>query len=128
MLFVSSIPLSVLQETETRKESVISEPPGLSKLSLELERAKHPDLEAHHGEREKELEKENETLSELVLPPYDPAPAGTVFSDPTNFSIKHPLQHKWTLWYDNPRKKTTQDTWGNHLKKIVDIDTVRSSF
>jgi len=28
------------------------------------------------------------------------------------------------MWYDNPRKRTTQDTWGNHLKKIVDFDTV----
>jgi len=48
---------------------------------------------------------------------------GTVFADPSNFSIKHPLQNKWSLWYDNPRKKT-QDTWGSHLKKVADFDTV----
>eukprot|EP01087_Luapelamoeba_hula_P005925 TRINITY_DN1599_c0_g1_i1.p1 TRINITY_DN1599_c0_g1~~TRINITY_DN1599_c0_g1_i1.p1 ORF type:complete len:255 (-),score=58.98 TRINITY_DN1599_c0_g1_i1:181-945(-) len=42
----------------------------------------------------------------------------------TDFAIRHPLQHQWTLWYDSPRKKTTQDTWGSHLKKIVDFDTV----
>jgi len=49
---------------------------------------------------------------------------GTVFADPTNFSIKHPLQNSWTMWYDNPRKKTSQDTWGNFLKQIVTFDTV----
>jgi translation initiation factor 4E len=57
-------------------------------------------------------------------PDASKAIAGTVFADPTNFTIKHPLQNRWTLWYDNPRKKTSQDTWGNYLKKIVDVDTV----
>eukprot|EP00005_Dracoamoeba_jomungandri_P007364 CAMPEP_0174265756 /NCGR_PEP_ID=MMETSP0439-20130205/27783_1 /TAXON_ID=0 /ORGANISM="Stereomyxa ramosa, Strain Chinc5" /LENGTH=215 /DNA_ID=CAMNT_0015352375 /DNA_START=113 /DNA_END=760 /DNA_ORIENTATION=+ len=52
------------------------------------------------------------------------APEGTVFADAQNFSIKHPLQNSWTLWYDNPRKKTSQDTWGNHLKQVADFDTV----
>ncbi len=38
--------------------------------------------------------------------------------------IEHPLQNAWTLWYDNPRKRTSQDTWGSHLRKIIDFDTV----
>src|SRR5437763_12774021 len=31
----------------------------------------------------------------------------TVFSDPLNFNVKHPLYHEWTLWFDNPGKKAS---------------------
>lgn len=34
------------------------------------------------------------------------APTGddqiTVFHDPDNFNVKHPLMHKWTLWFTKP--------------------------
>ena len=26
----------------------------------------------------------------------------TVFHDPDNFNVKHPLIHKWTLWFTKP--------------------------
>ncbi|KAF5374895.1 hypothetical protein D9758_000220 [Tetrapyrgos nigripes] len=29
----------------------------------------------------------------------------TVFSDPTNFNVKHPLYSSWTLWFDSPLTK-----------------------
>ncbi|THH06809.1 hypothetical protein EW145_g3831 [Phellinidium pouzarii] len=29
----------------------------------------------------------------------------TVFSDPTNFNVKHPLFSPWTLWFDSPSTK-----------------------
>ncbi|KAJ7070971.1 eukaryotic translation initiation factor 4E class I [Mycena amicta] len=29
----------------------------------------------------------------------------TVFSDPTNFNVKHPLYSPWTLWFDSPQTK-----------------------
>ncbi|TFK30500.1 cap binding protein [Coprinopsis marcescibilis] len=29
----------------------------------------------------------------------------TVFSDPTNFNVKHPLLSAWTLWFDSPSTK-----------------------
>ncbi|KAF9015189.1 translation initiation factor eIF4e [Cyathus striatus] len=29
----------------------------------------------------------------------------TVFSDPTNFNVKHPLYSPWTLWFDSPLTK-----------------------
>jgi len=29
----------------------------------------------------------------------------TVFSDPTNFNVKHPLYSPWTLWFDSPSTK-----------------------
>jgi hypothetical protein len=43
--------------------------------------------------------------------------------DPNNFAIKHPLQNRWTLWYDNPGKKSAE-SWEANLKKIVTFDTV----
>lgn len=41
------------------------------------------------------------------------------------FAIKHPLQHSWVLWYDGSGKKTTQQTWGDNLKKVYTFSTVR---
>jgi len=29
----------------------------------------------------------------------------TVFNDPTNFNVKHPLYSPWTLWFDSPSTK-----------------------
>jgi len=29
----------------------------------------------------------------------------TVFNDPTNFNVKHPLYSAWTLWFDSPSTK-----------------------
>ncbi|KAF8560411.1 cap binding protein [Imleria badia] len=29
----------------------------------------------------------------------------TIFSDPTNFNVKHPLYSPWTLWFDSPATK-----------------------
>ena len=26
----------------------------------------------------------------------------TIFSNPENYTIKHPLQSRWTFWFDNP--------------------------
>jgi len=43
---------------------------------------------------------------------------------PLDFSMKHPLQNRWTIWYDNPGKKTSQASWADNLKKIVTFDTV----
>jgi len=48
----------------------------------------------------------------------------TVFMDPSNFNVKHPLQNRWTMWYDNPGKKTSQASWGDHLRQIATFDTV----
>jgi translation initiation factor 4E len=28
--------------------------------------------------------------------------AVTVFHDPENFNVKHPLMHHWTLWFTKP--------------------------
>ena len=54
----------------------------------------------------------------------------TVFQDPTNFNVKHPLYNSWTLWFDNPTQKGmasargSKDSWGDDMNKVVDFDSV----
>ncbi|KAJ3332365.1 hypothetical protein HDU76_000466 [Blyttiomyces sp. JEL0837] len=47
-----------------------------------------------------------------------------VLEDPINFNVKHPLQNKWTLWYDAQQKKATQANWHDNLKNLITVDTV----
>lgn len=37
---------------------------------------------------------------------------------------KHALEHKWTLWFDNPSGKQKQDSWGSSLRSVYTFDTV----
>ena len=37
---------------------------------------------------------------------------------------KHPLEHKWTLWFDNPKGSTRGQTWGQTLRAVYSFDTV----
>ncbi|KZW02012.1 translation initiation factor eIF4e [Exidia glandulosa HHB12029] len=71
----------------------------------------------------------------------------TVFSDPNNFNVKHPLYSSWTLWFDSPSTKGrnlpqtpatpsaatpfTPATPGGHgggwmddIKKVISFDSV----
>ncbi|KND04093.1 uncharacterized protein SPPG_08940 [Spizellomyces punctatus DAOM BR117] len=48
----------------------------------------------------------------------------TIFDDPKNFNAKHPLQNRWTMWFDNPGKRTNQHNWSNNLKNLITVDTV----
>ncbi|KAJ1552605.1 hypothetical protein HK405_010685 [Cladochytrium tenue] len=48
----------------------------------------------------------------------------TVIEDPINFTVKHALQRRWTLWFDSQAKKATQANWHDNLKKLVTFDTV----
>ncbi|WFD36891.1 eukaryotic translation initiation factor 4E [Malassezia cuniculi] len=54
----------------------------------------------------------------------------TIFQDPVNFNVKHPLFNAWTLWFDNPgfrgssSAKERRESWGANLHKIVEISTV----
>lgn len=48
----------------------------------------------------------------------------TVFDDPKEFNVKHPLQNTWTLWFDNPGKKANATNWSENLKEIVNVNTV----
>ncbi|KAJ3091232.1 hypothetical protein HK102_001250 [Quaeritorhiza haematococci] len=48
----------------------------------------------------------------------------TVFDDPTNFNVKHPLGSRWTLWFDRLDKKATQRNWDENLRNLITFDTV----
>jgi len=50
--------------------------------------------------------------------------SGTSFADPTDFAIKHPLQNRWTLWYDRTDGRVQQHHWQSNLKKVVTFDSV----
>ena len=41
-----------------------------------------------------------------------------------DFSKKHPLESKWTLWFDNPDGKQKQSQWGQTLRAVYTFDTV----
>lgn len=41
-----------------------------------------------------------------------------------DFEKKHPLEYKWTLWFDNPQKKQTVDKFGQGLRSVYSFDTV----
>src|SRR5690606_8941554 len=75
--------------------------------------------------RPEQQQEEEERKVELVAPNEPSSSAErTILADPTNFTIKHPLQNRWTLWYDNAAKKSTSQSWGENLKQIVTFDTV----
>ena len=41
--------------------------------------------------------------------------------DPLSFNVKHKLQHRWTLWYDDPAmaKANPKENWEDNLKNIA---------
>jgi len=66
----------------------------------------------------------------------------TVFHDPDNFNVKHPLMHEWTLWFTKPPSGKVRllkayddkggtdtscgkgDNWNELLKEVVTFDSV----
>lgn len=47
----------------------------------------------------------------------------TVFHDPNNFNVKHPLQNMWTLWFTKP-SSSKDNNWNELLKEVVTFDSV----
>jgi translation initiation factor 4E len=68
--------------------------------------------------------------------------AVTVFHDPENFNVKHPLMHEWTLWFTKPPSGKVRaiaidirvdsltlfdlqgDNWNDLLKEVVTFNSV----
>jgi translation initiation factor 4E len=63
----------------------------------------------------------------------------TVFHDPENFNVKHPLAHQWTLWFTKPPSgkvrahrviytmhslMALKQDWNELLKEVITFDTV----
>lgn len=53
----------------------------------------------------------------------DEAEQITVFHNPENFNVKHPLQNKWTLWFTKP-PSGKGDNWNDLLKQIITFNSV----
>jgi len=47
----------------------------------------------------------------------------TVFHDPENFNVKHPLMHDWTLWFTKPPSRKDVN-WNDLLKEVVTFSSV----
>ncbi|KAM3306808.1 eukaryotic translation initiation factor 4E-1-like [Capsicum chacoense] len=39
-------------------------------------------------------------------------------------ATKHPLEHSWTFWFDNPVAKSRQAAWGSSLRNVYTFSTV----
>ncbi|CAH0513400.1 unnamed protein product [Peronospora belbahrii] len=53
-----------------------------------------------------------DTTSAMVLPTVN------------DVATKHPLQNRWVLWYDNPKKRHSTESWEENLKNVYTISTV----
>ena len=49
--------------------------------------------------------------------------ATTVLLNKEDFTAKHPLNSKWTLWYTKPQVNKSE-TWSDLLKPVITFDTV----
>jgi translation initiation factor 4E len=71
----------------------------------------------------------NEPVNDENTAPSTSTPATTngknvtVFHDPENFNVKHPLQNTWTLWFTKP-PSGKGDNWNDLLKEVVTFDSV----
>jgi translation initiation factor 4E len=41
-----------------------------------------------------------------------------------DFTKKHPLETRWTLWFDNPGGKQTLNKYGQSLRAVYTFDSV----
>ena len=49
----------------------------------------------------------------------------TVFHDPKNFNVKHPLMNTWTLWFTKtPTPTGPKESWADLLKEVITFDSV----
>jgi len=49
------------------------------------------------------------------------ATADTIFNNPESYTVKHPLQQTWVLWFDNPTllsKRATEEDWEKNLEPV----------
>jgi translation initiation factor 4E len=44
--------------------------------------------------------------------------------DELDLSRRHPLETRWTLWFDNPSQKQSMNKFGQGLRPVYSFDTV----
>lgn len=64
--------------------------------------------------------KPEESAAAPAQPEETEAPEG----DTPNFGKKHPLEHRWTLWFDNPTSKQSVKVYGQTLRPVFTFDSV----
>jgi len=77
-----------------------------------------------NGEEEEEEDNEDDGEEQGEQPALEEGVAALDIAEPSNFSVKHPLQNSWAIWYDNPGKRSNQASWGDHLKRITVVSFV----
>jgi len=73
-----------------------------------------------------------EAMEKLSLDAQSPSPQTlvsheplTVFHDPKNFTVKHPLMNTWTLWFTKtPSATGPKESWADLLKEVITFDSV----
>ena len=116
--FKETVGTSTMQEVE--KSVLPPEPEASSKAALNAALEENDDMPAGETDAAKEGSESIDAESELR----------TVFQDPVNFNVKHPLFHSWTLYFDNPMHKGSssakerRESWGANLHKVVTIKSV----
>ena len=65
-----------------------------------------------------------EVVQTATAPPSKSTEASVASSTEPEAGQKHPLEHKWTLWFDNPKGSTRGQTWGQTLRAVYSFDTV----
>lgn len=75
---------------------------------------------------ETESEKEDGEISGAATAPgaADDGTIKTVFTDPANFNVVHPLYSKWILWFDNASKQNKAKDWNEQLQEVMTFETV----
>lgn len=120
----SNLPAGPAAAAKAAVEAAIAETPGVSALASSA------------SEQQNSESSEAQESQSSERPPLGGGAEGegdsirTVFQDPENFNVKHPLFHEWTLWFDNPSQKGmanargSKDSWGEDLNKVVTFDSV----
>ena len=57
-------------------------------------------------------------------PPANGREDGEVTQEKGEEDSKHPLEHKWTLWYDSGQGKGGAQSWGKSLRTVYTFGTV----
>ena len=70
------------------------------------------------------LKMADEAAQTATAPPSKATEASAPSSTEPEAGQKHPLEHKWTLWFDNPKGSTRSQTWGTTLRAVYSFDTV----
>ncbi|TFY54045.1 hypothetical protein EVG20_g9868 [Dentipellis fragilis] len=97
MASASSLPGSALQASRSAVQAALAEhPDATAPAATAGDKAKDANGDSPEPGEIQEIEVDMQAQAESIK---------TVFSDPKNFNVKHPLYSPWTLWFDSPATK-----------------------